>query len=330
MTSIDQNEILNLARNFMESRLLLSGAELDLFTLLTPKPLSAQEIADKIQADPRGMTILLDAHSALGLLTKRKGTYQCPPSVSTLLSADAPESILPWVLHMAAVWKRWSSLTKIAQGSQQPDQQTPPSQRMSEIRAFIGAMRVIASPLAARIVAAVHPSSSRSLLDVGGAMGTYTIAFLQAVPEMKATLFDRPEVIDIARPFLKSMGLLNRVTLVAGDFYQDEFPKGHDLAFISAIIHQNSPEQNLSLFLKTFRSLDSGGRIIIRDHVMDPDHTRPRDGAIFAVNMLVATKGGNTYTFDEIRAGLTQAGFINIRLLQPGEHMDALVEASKP
>jgi len=146
---------------------------------------------------------------------------------------------------------------------------------------------------------------------------------------MKATLFDRPEVIEIAQPFLKSLGLLHRVTLVAGDFYQDEFPKGHDLAFVSAIIHQNSPEQNLNLFLKAFRSLDSGGRVIIRDHVMDPDRTRPVEGAIFAVNMLVATTGGNTYTFDEIRAGLTQAGFVNIRLLQPGEHMDALVEATK-
>ena len=330
MNSWDPTQILNLARNFMESRLLLSGAELDLFTLLTPKPLSAQEISTRIQADPRGMTILLDALSAMGLLTKREGTYECPPSISALLSSDAPESILPWVLHMAAVWKRWSLLTNITQGSQQPGLQVSPSQRMNEIRAFIGAMHLIASPLAPGIVAAVCPFSSRALLDVGGAMGTYTVAFLQAVPEMKATLFDRPEVIEIARPFLKSVGLLHRVTLVAGDFYQDEFPKGHDLAFVSAIIHQNSSEQNLNLFLKAFRSLDSGGRVIIRDHVMDPDRTRPVEGAIFAVNMLVATTGGNTYTFDEIRAGLTQAGFINIRLLQPGEHMDALVEATKP
>ncbi len=330
MDSWDQTQILNLARNFMESRLLLSGAELDLFTLLTPKPLSAQEITTRLQVDPRGITILLDALSAMGLLTKREGTYQCPPSISTLLSSDAPESILPMVLHMAAVWKRWSFLTDIARGSQQPGLQVSLSQRIDEIRAFIGAMHVIASPLAPRIVAAVRPSSSRALLDVGGAMGTYTVAFLEAVPEMKATLFDRPEVIEIAHPFLKRVGLLHRLTLVAGDFYQDEFPKGHDLAFVSAIIHQNSPEQNLNLFRKAFQSLNSGGRIIIRDHVMDPDRTRPIDGAIFAVNMLVATTGGNTYTLDEIRAGLTRAGFVNIRLLQPGEHMDALVEASKP
>ena len=330
MSAWSQAEILNLARNFMECRILLSGAELDLFTLLTPEALTAQEIGDRIQADPRGLTILLDALSAMDLLIKREGTYHCPPPISALLSSEAPGSILSWVLHMAAVWKRWTSLTDLVRNPQQSEQQAPSSPKFRDIRAFIGAMHVIASPLAPKIVAAVRPLSSRALLDVGGAMGTYTVAFLQAIPEMKATLFDRPEVIEIARPFLSGVGLLHRINLVPGDFYKDEFPKNHDLAFVSAIIHQNSPEQNLQLFLKVFRSLDPGGRIIIRDHVMDPDRTRPKDGAIFAVNMFVATAGGNTYTFDEIKTWLTQAGFVNTHLLLPGEHMDALVEAFKP
>jgi predicted O-methyltransferase YrrM len=330
MSARNQDEILNLARNFMECRILLSGAQLDLFTLLTPQALSAHEVGDRVQADPRGVVILLDALSAMGLLTKREGTYQCPPPISALLSSEAPESILPWILHMASLWKRWSSLTELVRSPQPPEPQGPPSQKIGDIRAFIGAMHVIASPLAPEIVATVRASSSKALLDVGGAMGTYTLAFLQAVPGMKATLFDRPEVIEFARPFLDRMGLLHRVRLAPGDFYQDEFPKGHDLAFVSAIIHQNSPEQNLNLFLKVFRSLDPGGRIIIRDHVMEPDRTRPEDGAVFAVNMLVATPGGNTYTFEEIRAGLAQAGFTDIRLLKSGEHMDALVEAFKP
>jgi len=59
-------------------------------------------------------------------------------------------------------------------------------------------MDVIASPRAHEIVAAANPGSWKGLLDVGGALGTYTIAFLQAVPEMKATLFDKPEVVEMA------------------------------------------------------------------------------------------------------------------------------------
>jgi predicted O-methyltransferase YrrM len=314
----------------MECRLLLSGAELDLFTLLTPGPLSAGEVINKISGDSRGVTILLDALSALGLLTKRNGTYQCPPSISSLLSADAPESILPWVFHMVKVWERWDLLTSIIQGVPSEGRPAAPPQDRRGLKAFIGAMHVIASHLAPQIVAAVNPHCSRSLLDVGGAIGTYSVAFLQAVPEMKATLFDRPEVIEIARQHLAEIGLLHRISLVQGDFCQEEFPGGHDLVFVSAIIHQNSPEQNLDLFLKAFRSLDPGGRIIIRDHVMEPDRTRPKDGAIFAVNMLVATDGGKTYTFDEIKTGLTRAGFMKIRLLRTGEQMDALIEGFKP
>jgi hypothetical protein len=98
---------------------------------------------------------------------------------------------------------------------------------------------------------------------------------------------------------------------------------------LSAIIHQNSPEQNLALYQNIFQALDSGGRIIVRDHVMEPDHTKPVSGAIFAVNMLVNTTGGGTYTFDEIKEGLTKAKFEGIKLLQT-QGMFSLVEAFKP
>ena len=63
---------------------------------------------------------------------------------------------------------------------------------------------------------------------------------------------------------------------------------------------------------------------------MEPDRIHPKDGAIFAVNMLLATSGGGTYTYEEINAGLLQAGFRGVHLIKKGEHMDALVEAFKP
>jgi len=329
MPIITSQTILELARNFMESRVLLTGAELNLFTLLASKPLSAEEVASRTGANLRALTILLDALAAMELLVKQEGRYSSPPAISSLLSEKGPESILPMVHHMAHVWQRWSNLTERVKGREDPGKPIE-SQEANKITAFIGAMHAVAARLAPGVVAAVNPGTAGNLLDVGGASGTYTLAFLRAVPGMRATLFDKPEVIPIARRRLGEAGILERITLVGGDFYRDEFPPGHDLALISAIIHQNSPGENLDLYRKVFRALLPGGRIIIRDHIMEPDRTRPRDGALFAVNMLVATRGGKTYTFEEIHTGLVQAGFVRIRLLQHGERMDGLVEGFKP
>jgi predicted O-methyltransferase YrrM len=321
--------ILKLAQGFMESRILLSAAELDLFTLLAQAPLTALEIAERIEGNAQALSVLLDAVASMGLLSKKGQTYQCEPPVSQYLAKGSPTSVLPMVRHMASLWARWSRLSAIAKDGSAAKQKFDFSRDDKELRAFIGAMHVVGSSLAKKIVEAVDPNASRALLDVGGGSGTYTIAFLRAVPEMRATLFDLPEVVEMARERLTREGLLDRATLVAGNYYKDEFPGGHDLALISAIIHSNSPEQNLDLYKKTFRSLISGGRILVRDHVMNQDRTHPRDGAIFAINMLVGTSGGGTYTYKEIEDGLSRAGFTKIRLIRQGEHMDAVVEAFK-
>ncbi len=310
-----------LSRGFMESRVLLTGAELDLFTFTAAAPLTAEQIAERIGADRRALTILLDALAAMGLLIKRDGSYQTEPSAARLLAADSPDSILPIIRHNIDLWERWGRLTSRVVAQEKPDW---------SMRAFIGAMHAIARPLAERIVALVDPAGARRLLDVGGGPGTYTLAFLQAAPRMQATIFDMPEVIEMAREWVGAAGMLDRVALVAGDFRQDPLPAGHDLAFVSAIIHQNSPAENGALFRKVFVALDPGGRVVVRDHVLSPDRTQPRSGALFAVNMLVGTEGGNSYTEAEIRDALTGVGFFGVRLIHPDRQMDGLVEAFKP
>jgi predicted O-methyltransferase YrrM len=323
-------DILRVTQGFMESRILLSAAELDVFTILSRGPLNADEAARKAGADVRALTFLLDALVGMGFLVKEDPTYRCEDRVSGLLSKDAPGSILPMLLHVNSLWERWSRLTDVVRHGAAPELRYEFERNKEELRAFIGAMHVVASRLANSIVTMVQPGPARSLIDIGGGSGSYTIAFLQAVPGMRATLFDLPPVVELARERLDREGLLDRVRLVGGDFHEQELPPGHDLALISAVIHSNSAEQNLDLYSKTFRSLGSGGRILIRDHVMDPDRAHPKDGAIFAINMLVGTEGGGTYTYEEIKADLTRAGFIRVRLLQGGEHMDGVVEAFKP
>ena len=315
------------ARSFMQSRVILTAAELDLFTHLEQKPSNADEIADRLGLDQKALTRLLDCLVIFGLIEKERGPY-CNTEEGALLSANHPESVLPMVLHMNHLWNTWSGLTERVRKGQDP--QTKPGLKFDEksMKAFIGAMHIAAKSLSLEIADSIDLTPFQKLLDVGGASGTYTIAFLRRNPEMKAIIFDMKEVIPLAQERLQEEGLLDRVELVDGDFYQDELPKGCDLALLSAIIHQNSLNENFNLFQKVHRALNPGGVILIRDHIMEESRTKPPSGAIFALNMLVNTRGGDTYTFIEVKNTLEKAGFKEIKLIRSGGQMDCLVEGT--
>ncbi len=117
---------------------------------------------------------------------------------------------------------------------------------------------------------------------------------------------------------------------VAGDFYVDSLPAGADYAWVSAIVHQNSREQNRALFAKVHAALAPGGRIGIRDVVMQPDKVQPIEGALFAINMLVNTPSGGTFSFAELADDLQAAGFIEPELRIEDLAMNSVVEAVKP
>jgi hypothetical protein len=191
-------------------------------------------------------------------------------------------------------------------------------------------MHNVSAPLADQVVADLGPLRFRHLLDVGGASGTWTIAFLRAGPQATATLFDLPEVIPLARERIAGARLTDRVTLRGGDFDVDPLPAGADFVWLSAIVHQNSRAQNRHLFAKAHDAMTAGGTLAIRDIVMDDSRTEPVEGAIFAVHMLVATEGGGTFTFDELSEDLAAAGFASVTMTRRGRYMDSVVRAVKP
>ena len=316
------------ARSFMKSRVMLTAAELDFFSRIEEKPSTAGELADALGLDGRATARVLDCAVILGLLKKESNVYRVTEE-GAYLSSRHPETVLPMVLHLGHLWVTWSGLTEIVR--QGAGTQYEPGLRFSEgeWKAFVGAMHVAARGLSIEIADAYDASRFRKLLDVGGASGTYTIAFLRKNPALKAVIFDLEDVIPMAQERIQAEGLGDRVEFVAGDFYEKGLPGGCDFALLSAIIHQNGVAENVLLFRKIYGALQSGGVVLIRDHIMDEGRTKPPAGTLFAINMLVNTKGGDTYTFDEVKDMLEKAGFKNVKLLRTGEKMDCLVEAQK-
>ncbi|MDC0357253.1 acetylserotonin O-methyltransferase [Oligoflexia bacterium] len=322
-------ELLELAWSFQHSCILSAAAELDLFTALEGTPLTASALAATLNCDLRATTILLDALVALEVLDKDAETYQLPSKLSALLSESSAENVLPMIRHLACCERRWVELARVVKSG-------VAAQRVPSIRgeekdkeSFIGAMHVINEKAAPSLIAELGALQFEHLLDIGGASGTWTLALLDAHPNMQATIFDLPDVIPMSKKRISETGLKERVSFVAGDFYEDELPTGTDLAWLSAIAHQNSREQNHGLYAKIYRALNHGGTLLIRDVVMDTTHTKPPRGAFFAINMLVATEGGGTFTFEEYRKDLEACGFSDIELVREDPFMNSIIRAVK-
>lgn len=330
---LSQKSIMDLVRGFQQSCVIVAAAELDVFTILHTKPMTVTQVVRRIHGDIRATAILLDALTAIRMLDKSPGprpVYRVPPAVAKVLTETGSACMLGMVRHQGNCLRKWAQLAAVVQQGKPAPCRSSIRGASGDLKSFIQAMHEVSDPVAMPLIRSLGRLRFTHMLDLGGASGTWTIPFLQLNPQARATIFDQPAVIPMAKRLMNKVGLADRVKLVGGSYNRDRLPAGVDLAWVSAIVHQNSREQNQAMFKRVFASLVSGGRILIRDIVMDLSRTSPAGGALFAVNMLVATPGGGTFTLDELCEDLSAAGFIGVRYLRRGEGMDSVVCATKP
>ncbi|HUT01198.1 MAG TPA: methyltransferase [Phycisphaerae bacterium] len=313
-----------------ESVVLFAAAELEVFDALEAGELTAEQLAGRIDGDGRATATLADALAAIGLLVKKGRGYRLAPGVAETLTRAGSASQLAMIQHRGNCLRGWAQLARAVRTGRPADRGQSVRGAEADRASFIEAMEVASRQAAPVLVEAIGPPAFSHLLDVGGGPATWTIAFLRAAAESRATLYDLPSTLPIARKHLAAAGLLDRVDLVAGDFYADAaLPAGADLAWVSAIVHMNSRAQNRELFGKVHAALVPGGRILLRDVVMDASRTDPPGGAMFAVNMLVNTPGGGTFTLGELSEDLSAAGFAAPALLRRDAFMNSVVQATK-
>ena len=328
------------ASSFQEACLLHTAADFDLGTTILEREsrtATASDLAELLQLDLRALTMTLDALAALGYLVKSEDArYSVAEPFVELLDSRHPATFVPMLRHMGNCMREWSQLARIVtEGKPQPKQTSILGAEADNV-SFILAMNSIARVFIAPMIDDLKKhgvldfgKENIRFLDIGGASGTYTIALLETLLQSEGTIFDLPIAIREARQRFAGMPLESRVSFAEGDFYQNELPTGFDFAWVSAIIHQFGRAESQALYAKAYRALNPGGRIAVRDYVMEPNRISPPLGAIFGINMLVHTKTGMVYTYDEIRADLEAAGFVNVKLAVPSATMSAVVTAEK-
>ncbi len=310
--------LLNTIRGFQESRIALTAIELDVFSAVGSGA-GAHHVAQTIGADPRSTGMLLNALVAMGLLKKRDSLFENTALTSRYLASGGKNDSRASMMHTAHLWHTWSHLTEAVRAGTAVDHEEIPDRGDSWTEAFIAAMHHNASERAGLIVRAVGTAGVRRLLDVGGGSGAYSIAFANASNELRAEIFDLAAVTPIAQGHVGAAGLEDRIITRVGDLRTDKLGRGYNLVFVSAICHMLSPEENLDLLKRCFEATTSGGRIVIQDFVLDASRTAPKMGALFALNMLVGTRAGSSYSQPEYVEWLEAAGFNDVHKISlPG------------
>ncbi len=305
-------DIIDMIFAFQKSRVVLTAYELDIFTALGDEERSAMEVSKIAGTNERATDRLMSALCAIGLMKKDGVKYANTPLTSRFLVKGKPD-FASGLMHLVHLWDSWSTLSEaVRQGTSVLHR--PADERGEKwVQAFIAAMHDRAYRTAPAVVALLDLSGASRVLDIGGGSGAYSMAFVQAREEISATIIDLPAVIPLTKEYIDSEGLSDRIDIRPGDYNVDELGHGFDLIFMSAIIHSNSIDENRKLIKKCSRALNADGQLIIQDFIMDEDRTSPVFGALFALNMLVGTRSGDTYTGGEVRAWMEDVGLKDIK-----------------
>ena len=301
-----------------------AAMENNVFDILSKGEVTADEVARAGGASPRGVRMILNALTSIELLKKdARGRYSLTPESATFLVSTSPAFRGGIFRHISRqllpAWTKLPEVVKTGKPPQSVNQQGPGAEFFQQFVEDIfpmsyGSARVLGEAL--NVAGSTVPVR---VLDLAAGSGVWGITLAEMSPRVTVTAVDWPDVLPATRRVAKEHGVIDRITLVAGDILEAAFGTGHQIATLGHILHSEGEARSRALLKRTYEALAPGGTIVIAEFIANEDRSGPPGAMVFAVNMLVNTDAGDTFTLGEMTAWLTEAGFKNVRTLEvPG------------
>ena len=321
-------QLLQLHLCFAPARILAAALQLEVFSHIAAGQKTTAALAKAVGASERGMRMLLDALTGMQLLRKRDSKY--------LLSALARRYLVPCepdycgaMLGDDRLWNNWTHLTEAIRSGQAPVRVNERKTAEDFFPNLVRGLHVLNRPLARRLAGELldsRRSGGLDVLDVACGSGIWSIAIAEADRAARVTAQDFPKVLELTRQYAVRHGVEKRFSFLSGDLNEVDFGANRfDVALLGNIVHSEGADSSRGLFRKMRTALKPGGRIVIIDMLPNNQRTAPPFPLIFALNMLVNTARGDTYTFKEYRGWLRQTGFNRVTKVNIGSHSPALV-----
>lgn len=331
---MNPSHIVEMASAFYESCILFAASDLGVFDCLgkVRQPCAAEQIAAECGLDARGARLLLDACAALRLVSKENDRYTNTPESQAFLVSGSPACLAGAIRYNRDVYPAWGRLPEMVRtGAPVERPEVHLGDDPDRTRAFVMAMHGRAMGIGRAVVPRVRLDGCRTLLDVGGGPGTYSVLLAQAHPGLCCTVLDLPGVVNVADELIRGQNMRERVKTLAGDYRATPFPPGQDAVVFFGVLHQEGPESIRDLLSRARAALVPGGYVYVLDMMTDRTHTQPVFSALFAVNMALTARQGWVFSDAELKAWMEEAGLVEFQckpLPPPMPHW--LASATKP
>jgi 2-polyprenyl-3-methyl-5-hydroxy-6-metoxy-1,4-benzoquinol methylase len=332
-TSVTPERILQMAWGYAVPLIMEAAVHHHVFDVLDSGPKTLREIAVATGASERGLSAICNALVGFELLAKNGDAYSLTPESAAFLVSTRPGFQGGMLRHLSQdLIPNWLNLNEVvATGGPAAtvNQQKPGAEFFEKFVNDIFPMSYGAAQDLANHLQLSRLNGQAKVLDLAAGSGVWGIALAQSAPQVTVRAVDWSGVIGVTRKNAEKFGLADRFTYAEGDLLESDFGSGHHVATLGHILHSEGVERSRKLLAKTFSALAPGGTIAIAEFLVNADRTGPVNGLIFAVNMLVNTENGGTYSFEEIAGWLAEAGFVEARTI-PGRGPSPLILANKP
>ena len=305
-----------------------------IFDVLDEGSKTLNELHAATGASTRGIAAIANALVGMNFLAKDEaGRFSLTPESDAFLVRSKPSFMGGLLLHTSEhLVPSWLKLREIVETGKPAIAGNQEETGGAFFEQFVLDIFPMSYPAAKTLAASFHLANATqpiSVLDLAAGSGVWGIALAESSPKVQVTAVDWPTVLPVTEKTAKRFGVADRFNFVSGDLLSADFGSGHQIATLGHILHSEGETRGRTLLAKTFDSLASGGTIAIAEFLVNKERTGPMNGLIFAVNMLVNTEDGNTWSFEEISEWLVEAGFVNARTLDsPGP--SPLILAIKP
>ena len=291
------------------------------FDELDGGPKTLAEMVSATGASARGLRALMNMLVGLNLLAKADGDcYTLTPESAAFLVSTKPSfqggllrhtstQIIPGFLHLSDVVSTGKPHVAV-------NTEAPGSAFFQDLVSDLFPMNFPAARALGQHLAFGDSGPQVSVLDIAAGSGVWGIGLAQSSPRVQVTAVDWEGVLPVTERTVARFGVTDRYTFVPGDLETADFGHGHQVATLGHILHSEGEARSRKLLQKVADALAPGGTIAIAEFLVNSDRTGPPGPLIFAVNMLLHTELGDTYSFEQIAAWLTEAGFTNPRLLE--------------